>query len=164
MITNTLSTFVFLDTIQWYYISNHVNAMSLFLCDSVMTVDDKVGVKQDRKYSNFIVHRNCVVIIMLADASTPNGVKISRWLNTLRPRQNGRYFPDDIFKCIFVDENVWISIKISLKFVPKGPINNIQALVQMVAWRRPGDKPLSELTLVSLLTHICVIRSQWVNS
>ena len=37
------------------------------------------------------------------------------------------------------------SIKISLKFVHKGPINNIPALVQMMAWRRPGDKPLSEL-------------------
>ena len=38
--------------------------------------------------------------------------------NTLRPRQNGRHFPDDIFKCIFVNENVWIAIEISLKFVP----------------------------------------------
>ena len=43
-------------------------------------------------------------------------------LNTLRPRQNGRHFPDDIFKCLFLNENVWISIKISLKFVPEGPI------------------------------------------
>ena len=47
--------------------------------------------------------------------------------NTLRPRQNGPHFPDDIFKCIFLNENVWISIRISLKFVPKGPINNIPA-------------------------------------
>ena len=56
--------------------------------------------------------------------------------NTLRPRQNGRRFPDDIFKCIFLNENVWISIKISMKFVPKGPINNIPALVEIMAWRR----------------------------
>ena len=48
-------------------------------------------------------------------------------LNTLRPRQNGRFFPDDIFKCIFLDENVRISIKISLNFVPKDLINNITA-------------------------------------
>ena len=61
--------------------------------------------------------------------------------NTLRPRQNGRRFPDDIFKCIFLNENARISIKISLKFVPKGPINNIPALVQIMAWRQPGDKP-----------------------
>ena len=50
-------------------------------------------------------------------------------LNTLRPRQDGRYFAGDIFKCIFLNENVLISIKISLKFVPKDQINNIQALV-----------------------------------
>ena len=55
-----------------------------------------------------------------------------------------RRFPD-IFKCIFMNENVWISIKISMKFVPKGPINNIPALVQIMAWRRTGDKPLSEI-------------------
>ena len=39
--------------------------------------------------------------------------------NTLRPRQDGRYFPDDIFECISLRENIWIPIVISLKFVPK---------------------------------------------
>ena len=68
--------------------------------------------------------------------------------NTLRPRQNGRLFADDIFKYIFVNENVRISIKISLKFVPKRLINNIPALVQIMAWRRLGDKPLSEAMVV----------------
>ena len=84
-------------------------------------------------------------------------------LNTLRPRQNGHHFAADIFKCIFLNENDWILIKISLKFVPSGPINNIAALVQIMAWRRPGDKPLSEPMMISLLTHICVTRPQWVN-
>ena len=84
-------------------------------------------------------------------------------VNTLRPTQNGCHFAYDIFKCIFLNENVWIPIKISLKFVPKGPINNIPALVQIMAWRRPGDKPLSEPMMVSLPTHICVSRPQWVN-
>ena len=65
-------------------------------------------------------------------------------LNSLRPRQDRRHFADDVFKCNFVNENVWITITISLKFVPKGPINNIPALVQIMAWRRTGDKPLSE--------------------
>ena len=65
-------------------------------------------------------------------------------INTLRPRQNGRHFADDTFKRIFMNENVKISINISLKFVPKGLINNIPALVQIMAWRRPVDKPLSE--------------------
>ena len=57
---------------------------------------------------------------------------------------------------------MWISLKIPLKFVPKGPINNIPALVQIMAWRRPGDKPLSEPMLVFVPTHICVTRPQWV--
>ena len=43
------------------------------------------------------------------------------WINTLRPRQNGCHFPYDILKYTFLNENVWILIKISLKFVPKGP-------------------------------------------
>ena len=73
-------------------------------------------------------------------------------INTLRPRQNGRHFPDDIFKWIFLNENVWILINISLKFVPRGPINNIPTLVQVMAWRRPGDKPLSESMMVRLAT------------
>ena len=84
-------------------------------------------------------------------------------VNTLRPRQNGRHFADDIFKCIFLNENAGILLKISLKFVPKVRINNIPALVQIMAWRRPGDKPLSEPMMINLLTHICVTRPQWVN-
>ena len=66
------------------------------------------------------------------------------------------------FKWIFLNENVWISIEVSLKFVPQGPINNIPALAQIMAWRRPGDKPLSDPIMVNLLTHICVTRPQWV--
>ena len=83
-------------------------------------------------------------------------------LNTMRPRQNGRHFADDTFNRIFVNENVRISIKFSLKFVPKSPINNNPALVQIMVWRRSGDKPLSEPMMVSLLTHIWVTRPQWV--
>ena len=92
----------------------------------------------------------------------PEPMLTSCQLNTLRPRQNGRHFADDIFKYIFLNENVWIPIKSSLKSVPKGRINNIPALVPIMAWRRPGDKPLSEPLMVSLLTHICVTRPQWV--
>ena len=84
-------------------------------------------------------------------------------INTLRPRQNGRHFADDIFKCMFFNENAWIPIKISPKFVPLGPINKILALVQIMAWRRLGDKPLSEPMMFRLPTHICVTRPQWVN-
>ena len=92
-----------------------------------------------------------------------NGCPIGNF-NTLRPRQNGRHFADDIFNCNFLNEMVWISIKISLKLVPGGSINNISALVQIMAWRRPGDKPLSKPMMVCLLTHICVTRPQWVKA
>ena len=79
--------------------------------------------------------------------------------NTLRPRQYGRHFPNYIFKCIILNENVYISIKIWLefvskgtvnnipalvKFVPKGPITNIPALLQIMVCRRRGETPLSE--------------------
>ena len=82
-------------------------------------------------------------------------------VNSLRPRLNRRPFADDIFKCIFSNENQWIMPRISLQFVPKVPINNIPALFQIMAWRRSGDKPLSEPMMVNLLTHICVTRPQW---
>ena len=83
-------------------------------------------------------------------------------LNTLRPRQDGRHFADDIFTCIFFNENGCILIKFSLKYVRKGSIDNNPALVQIMAWRRPGDKPLSEPMMVRSLTHTYVTRPQWV--
>ena len=83
-------------------------------------------------------------------------------VNTLRPRQNGCHFPDEILKWIFLNENIWILMKISLNFVFRVPINNMPTLVQIMAWRRPGGKPLSGPMMVSLLTHICVTQPQWV--
>ena len=90
--------------------------------------------------------------------------KNTPYLNTLRPRQNGRHFADDTFKHIFLNQNVRNLINISLKCVPKGRIHNITSLVQIIAWHRPGDKPLSEPMMVRLPPHICVTRPQWVNS
>ena len=65
-------------------------------------------------------------------------------INTWRPRKKWPHFADDTYSHMFVNENVWVSINSSQKFVPKDPIfNNISALVQIMALRRPGDKPLS---------------------
>ena len=80
----------------------------------------------------------------------------------------GRDEIDAIVQTTFWNAFSWmkkyeLSLKISLKFVPKFQINNIPALIQIMAWRRPGDKPLSEPMIVILLTHICVTRPQWVN-
>ena len=76
--------------------------------------------------------------------------------------QNAHHFPDNIFKCIFLNETVWVSLKISQKCVCKVWINNSTALLQIMAWCRPGDKLLSEPMMVSLLTHKHVTWPQWV--
>ena len=85
------------------------------------------------------------------------------WLNTLRPRQSCRHFADVIFRSICLNENVQMSLKISLRLVPKVWLNNTPAVVQVMAWGWAGTKKLSEPVIVSLLTHICVARPQWVN-
>ena len=54
---------------------------------------------------------------------------------------------DDIFNCIYLNENDKIPIQISLKFVSSSPIENKQVLVQVMAWRRTGDTPLPEPTM-----------------
>ena len=112
---------------------------------------------------SYLWERTMLLILWVSYIHIGFSCNDNRALNTLRPIQNGRHFADDIFKCIFLNSIVWISIKIALKFVPKGPINNIPALVQKMAWRRSGDKALFESILVSLPAHICVTRPQWVN-
>ena len=89
------------------------------------------------------------------------GVISTQWVNA--GIQFGLFF-NNIFKWIMLNENAWISIKISLKFVAKGPINNIPSLVKIMAWCQPGDKPLSKPMIVSVPTHICVTQLQWVNN
>ena len=103
-------------------------------------------------------------ITCMKTASSPMNIVESHYfmVNTLRPGPNGRHFADNIFKSIFLNENIWISLKIALKLVPEVRINNIPALFQIMAWRRSGDKPLSGTMMVSLLTHICITRPQWV--
>ena len=51
---------------------------------------------------------------------------------------------DGNFKCIFFNENYWIPIRISLKFVPMSAIDNKPAMVQGMAWHRRNNKPLPE--------------------
>ena len=64
-------------------------------------------------------------------------------------------------KTVLLNENIWILLDISLKYVPWGLIDNNPTLVLIMAWRRAGDKPLSEPMMFSLLTHICITRPQW---
>ena len=96
---------------------------------------------------------------------TSNDV-VMRWFSPdlhIEAEKSGHNFPHDIFQCIFLKENIRVWIKMSLKFLSKSPINNVPSLVQIMAWRRLGDQPLSGQMMVRLPTHICVTRPQWVN-
>ena len=106
-------------------------------------------------------HLDSMLVLLTLPTKRPL-VPPQNFFNSLRPRRSRRHFADGTFKCIFLNENEWISRRISLRFVPKVRNNNIPSLLQIMAWRRPGDKPLSEPMVVSLLTHICVTRPQWV--
>ena len=162
--------------------THHFNALDIFIsCPSFFTVNTCVYIAPRNVLQNsicyydtvsetlcqqcyrFLVH-SCVHIevVRWTASSARNSDLWHLVVNTLKPRQNGCHFADDTFKCIFLNENFWIPITIWLEFVPKVPINNISALVQIMAWSRPGDKPLSESMMVSLPTHICVTRPQWV--
>ena len=134
--------------------------VSIYLSRIILTGDILVySISRNENTANSIYHIQRAYDEGWQDIKAQSGLPFLD-NNTLRPRQNGRHLADDIFKCIFLNENIRISIKISLKIVPKGPINNIPAMVQIMAWRRPGDKPLSEPMVVSLPTHICVARPQ----
>ena len=80
-----------------------------------------------------------------------NGLTFVKWLRRAVVQSNIglTYLPQANFKCIFLNENDRIPIRFSLKFVPMSPIYNEPAMVQIMAWRRTGDKPLSE----PMLTH-----------
>ena len=80
-------------------------------------------------------------------------------IDTIRPKRDGQHFADDIFKCILLNENISISLRILQKYVLKVRIDSISALFQTMTWRQSDDKPLSE-TKPATLT--CVTRPQWV--
>ena len=116
-------------------------------------------------YSHYNVQRICRYVLYVLCINFKSAVDCLHFLTIklIEAETNGRHFADDTFGRIFLNENLWTLLKNSLKIVPKVRINNIPALVQIMAWRRLGDKPLSEPMMVRLLTHICVTRPQWVN-
>ena len=123
------------------------------------------GVSSERRRSScsssyWVINRISGPAIMLYHG-------LPKWKNVLIHwgwNKMATIFPNNIFKCILLNENVWISLKISLPFAPKILINNISALVQIMAWHWPRYKPVSEPMMVNLLTHICLTWLQWVNN
>ena len=97
---------------------------------------------------------------VLNDFFSPNdGIFLTHWGRDKMAAISTHF---DTFKRIFLKGNVRIYTKISLKSFPKRSIDKIPALFQIMAWRRPDDRLSSVAMKVSLLTHICVARSQWV--
>ena len=94
--------------------------------------------------------RHIMVSSILATYCLDKSPRIVHAVNTLRASKMAAVFADNIYKCIFLTENVLISLNISRKFVLEIPINNIPALVQIMAWRPPNDKPLTEPMMVYL--------------
>ena len=93
---------------------------------------------------------------MPADVLAPKVARTSAGMVLMYDRQQVGLLHGEFSLLLLNKINIRISTKNSLKFVPKGLINNIPALVLIMAWRRPGDKPLSEPMLVRSLTHICL--------
>ena len=137
------------------------------------TLESHYNFYQTIKFCGLILCRWCgslssrvIACRLFAPGHCPNGWLFISWtllyLAHWGRDKNVRHFADAGFECILLNENIWISLKILLKFVPKVPIDNIPALVQIMAWHRSGDKPLSEPMMVSLLTQINFTRPQWV--
>ena len=97
----------------------------------------------------FIKHRAVIIIVIGQDRTChPGGHYYSLYpvaiLAHLPLDKMAATLADDIFKCIFLNENGRIAIQISIKFATRGPIDNKPALVQVMAWCRTGEKPLPE--------------------
>ena len=83
---------------------------------------------------------------------------------TMRPRQNCRNLILQMtYQNLLYCRKIVLFIQILLKIVSKGPIYNKPTLVQMMAWRWVGNKPLSDQWWPGLLMHKCITRPKWVN-
>ena len=125
---------------------------------------------RNKIYLHFLLFLNAEIVQVAVKSVVELKTKIRLFcvVNSSPPGQDGHYFADDIFSCIFVNEKGRILNKISLEFVPKGSIDNNQALDYIMAWRRIGAKPLYEPMLTRLsdaYTYICICgtRGRWVN-
>ena len=96
-----------------------------------------------------------------AQSTSKSGCRL-RTFNTMRPRQNGCHFPDDSFKWIFSYKKNDLRYNFYWSLFPRIQLTIFHHCFRYLAWHRTCAKPMSEPMMVSLLTHICAIRSQWV--
>ena len=106
------------------------------------------GISYTGKMTSFYWIWDLVTVLHVAwhwySWKTPEAVQIY----SSPPDKMAAILADDIFKCIFLNENDRISIRISLKFVPRSLVDNKPAWVQVMSWRQTGDKPLPEPMLI----------------
>ena len=93
--------------------------------------------------------------------------QIFKWVsktsfNSSPAGQFGGKMANDIFNYISFNENVWISIKMSLKFIPKGQVDNKSVLFQVMAWCHHATSHYLNQCWPSSLTHICDSPGRWV--
>ena len=120
-------------TLKYVTVLSHDGAGYLFCFSKTSKFPTKSNPSPSTLYNTNYRQPECLLksLVMVRAAETSK-LHIPGLFNTSMPRQNGRHFADDLLKCIFLNENVWNSIKISLK----GPNNNTPTLVQIMAWRR----------------------------
>ena len=81
------------------------------------------------------------------------------FVNTLGPRQNDRHFPDDIFNCILLKENICLKFQIKCS-----KLYNLQySSIGLDNGLAPTRRQAIIWTIYRLPTHVCVTRPEWVN-
>ena len=125
--------------------------------DSLLEVDRVVVIASGGCYSIW-----CIICLLLFCHHFP--MDSCKLFNSAPRGQNGRRFPDDIFRRIFVNENVCVLIKILHTFVPKGQINTNAAFFsdnslapnrrQAIIWSHCRPEALAQ---------ICGTRGKWAN-
>ena len=141
---------IFIMSGNWYYTGTWNRSQSRFILQSMPWMLMIWQCKEPRHQQQCVEMQ---VVLEYSNLSTRNS--LIQWGQD----KMVAILASNIFRCIFLNENIQILTKISQNFVPKGPINNIPALIQITAsWHTPVDKPL----MVSLQMYICIIRPQWI--
>ena len=154
--------------VEWWPLSHRLSQHGLLLTSTENDSPDYLSMLTNwGRVTHICVSK--LIIIGSDNGLSPDRRQAIVWTNAgILLKHWGRDEMDAISQTTFSNAFSWMKIfehrlEFHMKFVPKDPINNILALVQIMAWGRPGDKPLSESMMVSLPTHICVTRPQWVN-
>ena len=106
------------------------------------------------KYPQEVSHRKAIILWLWM---TPPLARLDLLchgninINALKPEQNGRHFCRNNFQMRYLRERYFLLIHISLKFVPRCPIDNMSALVQVMACHMLSAKPLPEAVMTQFI-------------